>query len=110
MQEKIAVAHAAVGRIDVERLPALGSGNEKFPNFVLLPEIVEQSPSASVKKSSLVVPEAVQKIKHWIVLGWMLRGAGVIASGQVNAVVNRVFQDSAVQRVAVDAALSVDRK
>src|ERR1700688_1331066 len=110
LQEEIAVAHGTVGRIDIERLSTLGSDDEKFSNFALLPEIVEQSPSARVKKSSLVVAEAVQKIKHRVGLGWMLRSAGFIAGGQVNAVMNRMFQNSAVQRVAVDSALSVYKK
>jgi len=41
LQEEIAVANAAVRRIDVESLSTLGGDNEKFSDLVVLPEIVE---------------------------------------------------------------------
>ena len=67
LQKKIAVAHRAVGRIDIEGSAAFGSGNQELSDLVLPAKIVEQSPSAAVKEGSLVVAEAVQKIKYWIV-------------------------------------------
>src|SRR5208282_2400225 len=72
-----------------------------------LAEIVEQRPSAAVKERLLVVAESVKEIKHWIALRRVLRCARGIARGQVDAVVHRIFENSAIQRVAVDPALSM---
>ena len=110
LQEKIAVAHRAVGRIDVESSPAFRCGDEEFSYLVLLPEIVEQSPSAAVEESLLVVAQAMQEVKHGIALRRTPGCAGIVAGRKVNAIVDLVFQNPAVQRVAVDAALRVNWK
>src|ERR1039458_1220801 len=110
LQEEITVAHRAVGGIDVERLPAFRGNNEEFSHLVLPAKIFEERPSAAVKEGSFVVAEAVEKVQHGICLRRMLVRASIVAGGKVDAVVNRVLQNLAVQRVAVNAALSVGRK
>src|SRR5579872_848214 len=105
LQEEIAVTHASVGGIDVERSPALWSGDQKFADFMLPTKIVYHSPSATVEECLLVVAEAMQKVENRIMLGRLFAGTGVIASGDVNAVVHRMLKDAAAHRVAVDAAL-----
>jgi hypothetical protein len=44
------------------------------------------------------------------VLDRMLGSSGVIAGGKINAVVDRMVEDPAVQCVAIDAALSMEGK
>jgi hypothetical protein len=53
----------------------------------------------------LVVAKAVQKIEHWISLGRMVRRARVITGGQVDTVVDDLFENAAIEGAAVDAAL-----
>src|SRR5580700_1419433 len=109
VQEEITVAHRPISRINVERSPAFGRDDEKFSHLVLAAKIVEHRPSPAVKKSALVITEAVQKIQYGICLRGMLSSTGVVAGGKVDAVVNRMLQNLAAQRVAVDAALRVSR-
>jgi hypothetical protein len=47
----------------------------------------------------------MEEIKHRIALGRLPRNARVVACWKVNAVVDRVFENPAVKRVAVNAAL-----
>jgi len=110
LQEKIAVAHRAVGRIDVETSSTFWSDDEELSHLVLSAEIVEQRPASTVKESSLVVSEAVQKIQHGIGLGRVAGSAGIVAGGKVNAIMDLVFQYPAVQSVAVDPALRMKPK
>ena len=105
LQKEIAVAYRAVGRVDVEAAPALRRDDQKIAHLVLVAQIVEQRPAAAVEKCLLVVAQAVQKIEHRISLRRMLRRARVVAGGQVDAVMDDMFQDVAVQRAAIDAAL-----
>ncbi len=110
LQKEIAVAHRAVGGIDVESSSAFRRDDKKFSHLVLPAKIVEQRPSATVEEGSLVVAEAVKKIQHGIFLCGVLACARLVAGRKVDAVVNRMFQNAAIQRVALDAALSVRRK
>ncbi len=75
---------------------------------MLLTKIVEQRPSAAVEERLLVIAEAVQEIEHRILLCRILVRAGVVAGGKIDAVMDWMFQNAAVQRIAVDAALSVN--
>src|SRR5580704_5728662 len=110
LQKEVAVAHRAIGRIDVETSSAFRSDDEKFSHLVLPAEIVKQRPSSTVEEGSLVVAQAVQKIQHGIALRRMAGSARIIASGKVNAIVDLMFQDPAVQGIAVDPALRMKRK
>src|ERR1700693_5688559 len=110
LQEELAVAHRAVRGIDVERSPAFRRDDKKFSHLVLPAKIVKQCPPAAVKEGPLVVAEAVEEIQHGIFLFGPLGRACVVAGWKVDAVVNRMFQNAAVQRVTVDAALSARRK
>jgi hypothetical protein len=109
LQKEITVAHRTVSRINVERSSAFGRDDEKFSHLVLAAKIVEHRPSPAIEKCSLVIAETVQKIQHGICLRGMLSRTGIVAGGKVDAVVNRMLQNLAVQRVAVDAALRVSR-
>src|ERR1700721_1715631 len=105
LQKKIAVAHRAIRRVDVKASSAFRRNDEKISQLVLVTQIVEQGPSATVEQRLLVVAEAVQKIKHRIALRRISRRAGIVSRWQVDTVVNRLLENSAVQRVAIDAAL-----
>src|SRR5208282_2831712 len=110
LQKEIAVAHRAVGRIDVKTAPALGRGDKKITHLVLIAQIVEQSPSATVKQRLFVVAQAVQKIQHGISSRRSLCRTRVVARRQINAIVDAPLQNLAVQRAAIDAALRDRRR
>lgn len=75
---------------------------------MVLAEIVEHRPAAAVEERFLVVAQAVQEIEYWIVLGRVLLCAGVVAGWKVDAVMDCILENPAVQSVAFDAALSVN--
>src|SRR5579863_4087359 len=106
LQKKIAVAHRAVGGVDVEAASALRCGDQEITHFMLLTEIIEQAPAAATEQGLLVIAQSVQEIKHWITSRRMLGRAGVISGGQIDAIMNDLLEDVAVERAAVDAALS----
>ncbi len=108
MQEKIAVADGAVGRVDVKTSSAFRSDDKKIAELLLLAKIVEHCPSAAVEKRFLVIAQAVEKIEHRIVLWRVLFCAGVVAGRKVDAVMDWVLENPAVHGVAFDAALSVN--
>ena len=105
LQEEVAVANGAVGGVDVEAAPTFGRDNQEVAHLVLAAQIVEQCPAARVEEGLLVVAKAVQKIEHWISLGRMVRRARVITGGQVDTVVDDLFENAAIEGAAVDAAL-----
>src|SRR5271154_835974 len=86
LQEKIAVAHGAVGGVDVEAASGLRRDNQEVAHLVLFAKIVEQRPAAAVEQGLLVIAQAVQKIEHRITLSGMLRRSRVVTGGQVDAV------------------------
>ncbi len=106
LEKEVAVADGGVGGVDVEAAPSFGRDNQEVAHLVLVAQIVEQCPAARVEEGLLVVAKAVQKIQHWISLGRMGRRARVITGGQVDTVVDDLFENTAVQGAAVDAALS----
>src|SRR5580765_3455238 len=105
LEEEVAVTNRAVGGVDVEAAPSFGRDNQEVAHLVLAAQIVKQCPTARVEESLLVVAESVQKIQYWISLGRMVRRTRVITGGQVDAVVDDLFENTAVQGAAVDAAL-----
>src|ERR1700741_4777124 len=64
LQEKITVPYFAVGRVDVKSSTAFRSGDQEFSDLVLLAKVVEQRPSTAIEQRALVIPQAMQKIKH----------------------------------------------
>src|ERR1700684_792509 len=108
LQKQIAVANGAVGGVDVETLSAFGSHDEKIAQLMVLAEIVEHRPATAVEKRFLVVAQTVQEVKHRVVLRRIFLCAGVVAGGKVDAIVDWVLENPAVQDVAFDAALSVN--
>ncbi len=108
LQEKIAVAYGAVGRVDVKAPSTFGGDDKKIAELMLLAEIVEHRPSTTVEKCFLVVAQAVEEVEHGIVLWRVLFCFGVVAGGKVDAVMDCVGEDPAVQIVAFDAALCVN--
>ena len=108
LQEKIAVAFGTVGGVDVKTSSTFGSDDKKIAELVLLAEIVEHRPAAAVEKRFLVVAQAMEEIEHWVVLWRVLFCFGVVAGGKVDAVMDRVLENPAVESIAFDAALSVN--
>ena len=76
---------------------------------MLVAQIVEQGPAATVEERLLVVAQAVQEIKHRIATWRMLGGARIVTSRQIDAVADNLLKNAAIQRAAVDAALSARR-
>ncbi len=105
LQKKIAVTHGTIGGVDVKTASAFGSDDEKIAHLALVTQIFEQGPATAVEEGLLVVAEAVQKIEHRITLCWMLCGARIVFSGQIDAIVNHLLEDMAFQSAAVDPAL-----
>ena len=106
LQKKIAVTNRTVSGVDVETFSAFGSNNEKIAEFMLLAKIVEHRPAAAVEERFLVIAQAVEEIEHWIVLGRFVVCARIVAGWKVDAVMDRVLENAAVQSVAFDATLS----
>jgi hypothetical protein len=74
---------------------------------MVLAHIVEHGPAPRVEKGLLVVAEPVKKIKHRKVLGGVLGRASVITCRQIDAVVDGVFENVAVEGVAINPTLRV---
>src|SRR3954464_14281192 len=104
LQEKIAVADRPAGGIDVKTSPAFRRDHQEITHLMLLAQIVEQRPAATVKQRPFVVAQAVQKVQRRIALR-RLRRTLVISRWQVDAVVDDLLQNAAVQGTAVDPAL-----
>src|SRR5215471_3874976 len=60
LQEEIAVPHGSICRIDIEAAPSLWRGDQKVTHLLLFAQIVQQSPTAAVKKRLLVVAEPMK--------------------------------------------------
>src|SRR3954463_12988204 len=105
LQEKITVADRPAGGIDVKTSPAFRSDHQEIAHLMLLAQIVEQRPAATVKQRPFVVAQAVQKVQHRIALRRLLRRTLVVSRWQVDAVVDDLLQNAAVQGTAVDPAL-----
>ena len=108
LQEKIAVADGTVGGVDVKTFSAFGSDDKKIAELMLLAEIVEHRPSTAVEKRFLVVAQAVKEVEHGIMLWRVLFCFGVVAGRKVDAVMDCVPENPAVDSIAFDAALSVN--
>src|SRR5208282_6155269 len=105
--EEIAGAQAAVSGVDVKAAPPFGRDHQKSGDLSLLAEIFDHVPSTGLEQALFVVAESVQKIEHRITTRRRAGSRGVIVGWQHNAVVDRLTENMAFQRVAVDAALSV---
>jgi len=103
-KEKIAVSDLPVGGIDVETGFRLRRDDEKIPDFMLLAKVFHQIPSPRLEQGLLVVAQTMQVIKDGIALAGML--GRVVTRGQHDTVMNALAESAAVQRVAVDAALT----
>src|ERR1700719_443403 len=106
LQKKIVVAHGSVRRIDVKAAAAFGCGDEKIAHLVLLAQILEQRPAATVEEGLLVIAQTVQEIEHRIALWRILLRGGIVVCRYVDAIMHDLLKDMAVQCTAVDAALS----
>ena len=73
----------------------------------MLAEVFDQAPSTGFKQSLFILAESMQKIEHGITPRRTAGSRGVVAGRQHNAVVDGLTEDSAFQRVAIDAALRV---
>jgi hypothetical protein len=72
-------------------------------------QIVEQRPSTAVEQGLLVVTEPVKKIKHRILVLRLFPHRPVIVRGEINAIVDYILENFAVEDIAIDPALSVRR-
>src|SRR5215471_2589038 len=66
LQEEIAIPHGTIRRIDVEAAPSVRCCDQKVSHLLLLSQIVQQSPTAAVKKRLLVVTEPMKEIENGI--------------------------------------------
>ncbi len=92
-QEEVAVALAAIGRVDVEAGEAFGRDDQKVANFSLRAQVFNQSPSPAAGERLLVVAEPMQVVED----RESLRLSGgvllVIVSGNLHAVVHVALED-----------------
>src|SRR5271167_3299302 len=63
LQEEVAVADFAVGRVYVEAGLGLWRDNQEIDNFVLLSQVLDQVPSASFEQSLFILAESVEEIE-----------------------------------------------
>ena len=106
-EKEIAVAHAAVGGIDVEAAFSFRRYYQEIVDLFLLAQVFDESPSAGLEQSLFVVAEAVEEIEDGITPWRMRRDCGVVAGREHHAVVDGLAKDAAFNRVAIDAALGV---
>ena len=108
LKEKIAVAELIAGRVDIETALAFRRHHQKVCDLVLAPQVLDHAPSPGAEQCLLVLSQAVKEVKHRIA-PW--RGTlGVIVWRQLHAVVDRLFEDAAVDDAAVGAALRIRRQ
>ena len=108
LEKEIAVAELVAGRVDVETALALRRDHQKVCDLVLAPQVLDYAPSSGAEQRLLVLSQAMKEVEHRIA---PLRGIlGVIVRRQLHAVVNRLFENAAVDDVAVGAALRVRRQ
>src|SRR5580704_3821396 len=107
LKKEVAITDGTVCGVDIETASALRSNDEKIPKLMFLAKVVEQRPAAAVEKRFLIVAKAVKEIEHGIVIWNSLGCTGVIAGWQVDAVMNRVFENLTAQRVALNPALGL---
>ena len=108
LQKEIAVAERVIRRVDIETSASIGRDHQKVVDLTLPAQILDQAPSPGAEQCLLVLPEAMQKVKHRIAA--LLRVIGVIVGRKLDAVVNGLFQDAAVYSVAIGAALRTCRQ
>src|ERR1700691_2034081 len=105
--KEIAVAHAAVGGVDVEAALPFGRDDQEVGDLILPAEIFSNAPSSTLKQGLFIVAEPMQKIEHGI-MPWRTAGSGGgVAGWQHHAVADDLSEDTALQCVAIDAVLSV---
>src|SRR3979411_2932404 len=72
-------------------------------------QIIADPPSPAGEQGLLVVAEPVKKIEHRISGLRVLRRRRVIAWGKIDAVVDVILKNLAVESIAIDPTLSVRR-
>ena len=100
LDEEIFVAVLAVLGIDVEACAAVGRGDQKIFQFVLLAEIADYVPEAGVDEELLVVAEAVEEIEDGEVAGFV----HVEIRGKNDAIGDGAGENFTGERVAFYAA------
>ena len=70
--QEIAVAIMAIGGVDKETPASLRRNHEEVPDFMFTLEVFDQSPSAAAHERLLVLSQAMQEVKHWILLVFFL--------------------------------------
>ena len=101
-EEKVAVKNLPVRRIHIEACFRLRSDNEKRDDLVLLLKILYEAPSPRLEEGLFVLSQSVQKVEN----GKPDVCVCVVSSRQQNTVVNHLLENLAVERIAVNAALS----
>lgn len=100
--EEIFVASATVAGVDVEAGVGVRCDDEKFADFLLLPEVFDEIPAAGGDEKLFVAAQSVEKIEHGIVAGF----GRVVAGRKDGAVANVAGEDLAVRGAAFDASES----
>src|SRR5579862_5258156 len=101
--EKILVANAPIARIDIEAATGSGSRDQEFADPLLVPEVLNQVPSARIQKQLLVFSKTVQEIEHRIAL----RFSRIVTGRKKNAIGNAAPENFARDRAAFGAACGV---
>ena len=104
LQEKIAVADRTVGGIDVKAAPPSGATIRKSPILCWLRRSSSIVHPPLLNSVCSLSPRPCRKYSTGYRGGFCC--AGVVARGQVNAVVHRPLENAAVERAAIDAALA----
>lgn len=97
LNEEILVAVLAVLRVDIESLSAIGQDHDELPDCSVGRQVVKNLFGTTVYPSVVIVKQTVEKIEH----GVSLAGRRVVGR-EINAVIHRVVQNFAGDRIALD--------
>jgi hypothetical protein len=106
--KKVVIAHPAISRVDVEAALSLGHNDQEIGDRPLLAQIFDQIPSPALKESLFVIAKSMQKIKHRITTRRMASNRNIVVVRQHYAVMYRLTEHTAFERIAIDPALGVN--
>src|ERR1700751_3710705 len=105
LEEEITVSFHSICRIDVKASAPLRCRDEKVSHLMLTAQTIQKGPPAAIEKRLLVVSQPMQEIKHGIPPWRFLSRTLVVPGRNENTIADGSFQDTTVQRAAVNSAL-----
>src|SRR5580698_2579009 len=105
--EKVAVAFAAVGGVDVEAALSFRGDDQEIGDLPVLAQVFDQAPATAFEQSLFIIAKSMQKIERGIAPWRAARRRSVVAGWQHDAVVDSLAEDTTFQCIAINASLRV---